>query len=86
MTYAAVQQHPRFPVETPAQLFMPNTMQEAPLFNVSLGGLFVRSAQLWEPGTRVQTVFALPDGAINALCSVVHVVPPQVSTERGHPA
>jgi Tfp pilus assembly protein PilZ len=67
------------------QLFMPDSTQQGAIHDVSLGGLFVRSQRLWDPGSRVQTVFAVPDGEINALCSVVHVLPPEVGRDKGHP-
>lgn len=83
---APVQKHPRYPSSAPVDVVAgAEIMQQLPLLNISVGGVFIRTSQPLATGSpvRLRLHAGVPLGLLG---HVVHVIDEAASARKSHPA
>jgi tetratricopeptide (TPR) repeat protein/Tfp pilus assembly protein PilZ len=81
-----VQKHPRYPTNAPVDLVLGAEIVKAPLVNISLGGVFIRTDKPPPTGSPVRLRLHWGDIPLAFQGRVVHVIDPHAGAKKGHPA
>lgn len=86
MGFAQAQKHPRVRVQTKVAVrFARDHVVDLCTENISRGGMFVRSAQLPEPGAQLMVRLCTPFGTLTTRARVVHTMDEQMAERKAHP-
>jgi tetratricopeptide (TPR) repeat protein len=83
-----VQKHPRYPTSAPVDLVLGAGAEivKAPLVNISLGGVFIRTDNAPPTGSPVRLRLHWGDIPLAFQGHVVHVIDPVAAAKKAHPA
>ncbi len=87
-TYAAVQKHPRYPLEVPVDVVTPAAeVQQLALVDISLGGVFIRTARPPPPGSALRLRIRTGEAAasLGLTGRVVHILDEDEARRKAHP-
>ena len=85
MPFAPVQKHPRYRVSVPVSVITHSgDLEELPLEDVSLGGVFIKTSRPWPRGSFVRLRFPVDDNAppLGLMGRVVHVIDEETSAQK----